>query len=141
MKKSIVLTFVLLSFLSSTMIIGQNNSRTSNKFTLIKQNCIFDLESNVPGISESAIITILQFQRRYPSVDLREIKNKLNFLASSTIYPSLVVKAQLANIVLNYPELFDNIKLDSENRELTYKKIYQRISKVLLVPIRVSLSD
>lgn len=141
MKKSIVLTFVLLTFLSTTIIIGQNNSKTFNQFRLIKQNCIFDLESNIPGISESAIITILQFQRRYPNVDLKEIKSKLNFLASSTSYPSLIVKAQLANIVLNYPELFDNIKLDSENRELTYKKIYQQISKVLLVPIKVSLAE
>ena len=141
MKKSIVLTFVLLTFLSTTIIIGQNNSKTFNQFRLIKQNCIFDLESNIPGISESAIITILQFQRRYPNVDLKEIKSKLNFLSSSTSYPSLIVKAQLANIVLNYPELFDNIKLDSENRELTYKKIYQQISKVLLVPIKVSLAE
>jgi len=113
--------------------INLNGQQRTYKMKIIaKKNCVFSLQRNIVGIQASAILTVLQFNRKFPNENIKEIKKILNSLAISSKYPSIRVKAQLASMVLNYPLLFANIKLDSMNRDLTFQKISKLINIRLL---------
>jgi hypothetical protein len=124
---SITLAAVLVFAITATSQTKEPEGRTFNHPRNFKE-FDYSLQSEIPGIVESTIYTVVLYKNRFPDLDYSHLQSGLDRVARENKDVSISYKARLASTYLNYSA---NINITPESPAFDHEYLFRQIAEQL----------
>lgn len=118
------------NLLNRTDEINDNKPSSNQSVNLdnLRANFLSSLKSENTGVVESAIYVSIQFKNKFPYENVTNYIKVLDEIAKNGVNSRISYKAQLAKIYLINSDWFENIKINSIDKE---KEVYAAIAETI----------
>jgi hypothetical protein len=124
---SITLAAVVVFAITATSQTNEPEGRTFNHPRNFKE-FDYSLQSEIPGIVESTIYTVVLYKNRFPDLDYSHLQNELDQVARENKDIAISYKARLASIYLNYSA---NINITPASPAVDHEYLFRQIAEQL----------
>jgi hypothetical protein len=109
---------------------AQTNGAESRKFNHERTFKVFasSLQSEIPGIVESTIYTVVLYKNRFPDLDYSRLGSELDQVARDNRDVAISYKARLASMYLTYSA---NIQITPVSPALDHEYLFRQIAEQL----------
>lgn len=124
---SITFAAILVFAITATSQTKEPEGRTFNHPRNFKE-FDYSLQSEVPGIVESTIYTVVLYKNRFPGLDYSRIQNGLDEVARDNKDAAMSYKARLASMYLTYSA---DIKITPASPAFDHEYLFRQIAEQL----------
>ncbi len=124
---SVTLAAVLVFAITATSQTKAPESKTFNHPRNFRE-FDYSLQSEIPGIVESTIYTVVLYKNRFPDLDYSRLQSGLDEVARESKDVSISYKARLASMYLNYSA---NINITPASPAFDHEYLFRQIAEQL----------
>ena len=121
------LAAIVIFAFTATSQTSEPESRTFNHQRNFKE-FDYSLQSEIPGIVESTIYTVIEYKNRFPELDYSRLGSELDEVARDNKDVAISYKARLASMYLTYSS---NIQITPVSPALDHEYLFRQIAEQL----------